>query len=230
MEQLRKKGVDVRLKAAVSQVTPQAVHLKDGEPIPTETVAWTAGVRAHPLAEASGLPTTKRGQVEVLPTLQVPGHPEVYVVGDLAAFQQEGQPLPMLAAVAIQEGEAAARNIGLQVEGKEPQPFVYKDKGIMAVIGRNAAAARLGKRTYTGFPAWVLWLGYHLFKLIGFRNRLMVLVNWAWAYLFFERAVKAILPRDIERGSQALRHAFKRSAAAERHPQVSAGARCDSQG
>jgi NADH dehydrogenase len=193
---LRRMGVEVRARAAVGEVTPHAVHLRDGVAIPTETVVWTAGVRGDPAAQAWGLPTARDGRVKVLPTLQVPGHPQVYVVGDLASVEEDGRPLPMVAPVAIQQGAAAARNILRQVGGAEPLPFRYRDRGTMVTIGRNAAVACLGRRCFSGFPAWVVWLSVHIFKLIGFRNRLLVLINWAWDYFFYERAVRLILPSE----------------------------------
>jgi NADH:quinone reductase (non-electrogenic) len=189
---LCRMGVDVHLQAVVSQITPQAVHLKDGTVIPAETVVWTAGVRGEPLAQTGELPIARNGQVNILPTLQVPGQPEVYVIGDLAYVESGGRSLPMIAPAAIQEGEMAARNIARQLAGQEPLPFRYRDPGTMVTIGRNAAAVYLGGRAFTGFPAWVLWLSVHLFNLIGFRNRLLVLINWAWDYFFYERAVRLI--------------------------------------
>jgi NADH dehydrogenase len=187
-------GVDVRLGAKVGEVTPDAVSLGDGERIPTRTVVWTAGVQGGPIAELSGLPTERDGRVPVLPTLQAPGHPEVYVVGDLAAIGEGGRSLPMVAQVAIQSAISAAGNVLRQIEGKPPQAFHYRDRGSMVTIGRNAAGVAIGARTYTGFPAWVLWLVIHLFNLIGFRNRMMVLINWAWDYLLYERAVRFVFP------------------------------------
>jgi len=194
LKRLRRMGVEVRLQAAVSRVAHDAVHLQDGTVIPAETTVWTAGVRGDPQVANWGLPTARGGRVAVLPTLQVPDHPEVYVIGDLAYFEEEGRPLPMVAPVAIQQGIAAARNILRQIAGEPPVPFRYRDPGSMATIGRNAAVVQLGRWTFTGFPAWVLWLGVHLLRLIGFRNRLLVLINWAWDYLLFERAVRLILP------------------------------------
>ena len=191
---LSRMGVEVRLQARVSQITQDAVHLKDGATIPAETVVWTAGVRGDSLAEAWGLPMARGGRVAVQPTLQLTDHPEVYVIGDLAHVEEAGRPLPMLAPVAMQQGEAAARNIGRQIAGQAPWPFRYRDQGTMAVIGRNAGAVHWRGRAFTGFLAWILWLGVHLFKLIGFRNRLLVLINWAWNYLFYEHAVRLILP------------------------------------
>lgn len=194
LERLRTMEVDVRLNAAVSEISAQAVHLKDGTVVPTETVVWTAGVRGDPAAGAWGLPADASGRVTVLPTLQVSGFPQVFVVGDLARSQEAGAALPMIAPVAIQQGTAAAWNIRRIEKGEEPRPFHYRDRGMMATIGRNAAVAYLGGRSFTGFPAWLVWLGVHLYKLIGFRNRLFVLINWAWDYFLFERTVRLILP------------------------------------
>jgi NADH dehydrogenase len=194
LERLRQKGVDVRLKAVADAITEDAVHLKTGELIPTETVIWTAGVRASSVAESLGLPVNGKGQVSVGPTLQIPEYPEVYVVGDSASFNANGDPLPMVAPVAMQQGEAAARNIIRQVKGQEPRPFHYKNMGMLAVIGRNAAAADLGGVKFTGVLAWVLWIAVHIYRLIGFRNRLQVLTDWGISYFSRERAIRLILP------------------------------------
>jgi NADH dehydrogenase len=131
----------------------------------------------------------------VLPSLQVVGHPDVYAIGDLA--QVQGERLPLIAPVAIQQGEWAAANILRHANGEETLPFRYRDPGSMVAIGRNAAVVRLGGRSFTGFIAWLMWLGVHILKLIGFRNRILVLVNWAWDYLFYERAVRLIFPRAL---------------------------------
>jgi NADH dehydrogenase len=146
------------------------------------------------MAQLWGLPLDRNGRVPVLDTLQAPGYSNVYVVGDLAAVEEGGRQLPMIAPVAIQQGIRAARNIALQLRGRDPEPFRYRDRGMMITVGRNAAVAQLGGVTVTGFPAWVLWLGVHLYKLIGFRNRLMALIDWSWDYFFYERAVRLILP------------------------------------
>jgi NADH dehydrogenase len=136
-----------------------------------------------------------RGErIPILPTLQVAGFPEVSVIGDLAFLEQDGVGLPMIAPVAIQQGRAVAQSIVRQMHGDPPVPFRYRDPGSMVTIGRNAAVAHVSGRRFTGFPAWTLWLGVHLFNLIGYRNRILVLVNWAWDYLFFERAVRLIIP------------------------------------
>lgn len=194
LRRLNSKGVDVRLHALVERVTPWAAVLADGERLPTETVTWTAGVRGDPDAERWGLPLGPQGRVRVEPTLQLPGHPEVRVIGDLAYVEQEGETVPMVAPVAIQQGEHVAKDLLRHLRGEPPRPFSYRDSGVLAVIGRNAAVARVHGRSFTGFFAWLLWLGIHIVKLIGFRNRLVVLINWAWDYFFFERAARLILP------------------------------------
>lgn len=192
---LRKMGVQVLLETQVTEVAGDCVCFQDGSRLPTRSVVWTAGVRGHPLAERWGLPVVRGGRVEVEPTLQLQGYPSVYVIGDMAAFPgEDGQPLPMLAPVAMQQGGHAAANIRRQIASQEPEPFRYFDKGTMATIGRSAAVAHLAGVSFTGFVAWIIWLVVHLFQLIGFRNRLVVLINWAWSYLFFERAVRLILP------------------------------------
>lgn len=203
-KRLQKLGVEIHLRSMVSQITPEHVQIKDGTTIPLETVIWTSGVQGeHINAE---LPTMRNGQVKVLPTLQSPEYPEVYVIGDLAFLEQDEDSLPMLAPVATQEGEAAARNIIRQANGQEPVPFHYHNRGTMATIGRNAAVASIWGHALVGFPAWILWLSIHLYSLIGFRNRLLVFINWAWDYLFFERTVSLIvsLPvlRTISKGSR----------------------------
>lgn len=204
-KRLSEMGVEVRLQSLVDRITPDSLYLQDGAVIPACTTVWAAGVRGEALAQASQLPTARRGRVEVLPTLQVPDHPQVYVVGDLAYFEQDGSPLPMIAQVAIQGGAAAARNIERQLAGQEPLPFHYKDRGTMATIGRNQAVAYAFGRSFTGFPAWILWLTIHLWYLIGFRNRLLVLINWARHYFFREHAACRILPSELPPRSTATR-------------------------
>jgi len=161
LKRFERMGVNVMLNSVVSQITPHSVILKDGKVIPTETVVWTAGVHGEGLPQGWDLPTLPNGQVQVLPTLQVPGQPEVYVVGDLAHFEQDGRPLLQIAPVATQQGEWAVRNILRQVSGEQPLPFCYNDPGMMVTIGRNAAAVQLAGHAFTGFPAWVIWLGVH---------------------------------------------------------------------
>jgi len=203
LEKLKKMGVEVRLGAAVAKVSPGAVIMKDNDNISAQTVVWTAGVRGEPLAGISGIPVTKDGRVTVSATLQVPNHPEIYVIGDLAAINKERQVLPMVAQVAIQSGITSAQNILRQIDGGKPQPFFYRDRGSMITIGRKAAGVAIGSRTFTGFFAWIIWLVIHLFNLIGFRNRVMVLINWAWDYLLYERAVRFIFPSEMPNAKHA---------------------------
>ncbi|MDA1188855.1 MAG: NAD(P)/FAD-dependent oxidoreductase [Chloroflexi bacterium] len=196
LRRLKRMGVDVRLKAAVESITADGVHLKDGEFIAARTVVWTAGVGGHPDLKTWGLPVVRGGRVAVKPTLQLSEHAEVYVVGDSAYLEQDGVPLPMVAPTATQQGVAAARNIRRQIAGEQPKPFRYRDLGTLAVIGRNSAAAEVFGRSFSGIVAWFIWLVYHLYALIGFRNRLVVLTSWAWDYLFLERVVRLVLPGD----------------------------------
>jgi len=192
---LARMGIEVLVDSKVSEVTADFVLLKGGKRISTATVIWTAGVQGAPQAKQWGLPLGRGGRVVVEPTLQLPGHPEVYVAGDLAYVEHEGKPLTQIAPVALQEGTTAARNICRQLSGQRAEAFRYRDRGTMVVIGRNAAIAQLrGGHNCTGWPAWLLWLGVHLFNLIGFRNRLVVMINWAWDYFFFERGVRLMLP------------------------------------
>jgi NADH dehydrogenase len=195
-KRLRKMGVEILLSAMVSQITSEAIKFMDGRTIPLETVIWTAGVHGEPFN--AGLAVLKNGQVQVLPTLQSTDHLEVYITGDLAYLEETRHPEPMLGPVATQQGTAAARNILRQINGQAPRPFHYVNRGTMVTIGRNAAIAHIAGQTFTGFPAWVLWLGIHLYGLIGFRNRLLVMINWAWDYLFYERAVRLIVSSPEE--------------------------------
>lgn len=203
VDRLRRMGVDVRLDAPVERVTPSAVHLAGGEEIPTETVSWTAGVRGNPAAAHWGLPVARGGRITVRPSLQAEGFEDVWVVGDLAYVEEEGEPLPMIAPVAIQEGEHAADNILLHLRGETPLPFRYRHRGMLATIGRNKGVADVFGHRFTGFLAWFFWLAIHIVQLIGFRNRVVVLVNWAWDYFFFERAGRLIMPRREAARSEA---------------------------
>ena len=185
-------GVEVRTGAQVTEVTPDAVYLYH-EQIATRTPLWAAGVAASPLGQSLGVPLDRSGRVIVEPDLTVPGHPDVYVIGDLAAFShQTGKPLPGLAAVAIQQGPAAARNIWRTVQGQPRRAFRYRDRGTMATIGRAAAVAELGPLHLSGLVAWLTWLAVHIVLLIGFENRLLVLLQWAWWYFTSERGARLI--------------------------------------
>lgn len=219
-ERLEGMGVDVRLGRMVERVAPGGVRLDEGTEVPAETVVWTAGVRGDPAARRWGLPVGRGGRVDVEATLQVPGHPEVQVAGDLAGFEQDGELLPQVAPVATQQGEHAARNVLRLAAGREAAPFRYRDRGMLATVGRNHAVAAVFGRAFTGFAAWLLWLVIHVAKLIGFRNRLVVLTNWAWDYFTYERFVRLILPLgeaarlETSRGGEALSAAESALAAA----------------
>ena len=189
---LWRKHVEVRFGATVADFDGARVLLKSGEVIPAHTVIWAAGAQASQLGARLGLPTARQGRMVVEPTLRVPGHPEISVIGDAAYFEDGGQPLPMVAPVAMQMADVVARNIGHTIRGEPLETFRYRDPGTLATIGRNAAVARLFGINWTGFPAWVMWLGVHIIQLIGFRNKLFVLLNWAWDYFFYERAVRLI--------------------------------------
>jgi len=189
---LWRKWIEVRFGASVADFDGERVRLKSGEVIPARTVIWAAGVKAASLNEGVGLAAGRQGRIAVESTLQVPGHPEVYLIGDASYVEEHGAPLPMVAPVAIQMAEAAAQNIVRTMRGKPLQPFRYRDQGTLATIGRNAAVAHVFGLQLSGFPAWVMWLVVHIIQLIGFRNKLFVLLNWAWDYFFYERAVRLI--------------------------------------
>jgi NADH dehydrogenase len=195
LDTLRKRGVEVRLGQAMERATPDEVVLKDGGVIRTRTLIWGAGVRAHPLADVLGLEQTRGGRIVVGEDLSVPGRPEVFVVGDLAgAGDGKGGLLPQVAQPAIQEARHAAKNVERTLKGEPRTGFEYKDKGIMATIGRNAAVTELpsGAR-FEGVLAWYMWLVLHLAYIIGFRSRLAVLVNWIWSYITYDRHARIIV-------------------------------------
>jgi NADH dehydrogenase len=193
-ETLWNKHVEVRFGAMVTDFDGKRIMLRSGEVIPAHTLIWAAGVRAAGMLNSLDVQQASNGRVVVTPTLQIEKHPDVYVIGDAAYLEKDGQPLPMMAPVAIQMAEVAAKNIQLSLQGKSPVEFIYKDPGSLATIGRNAAVARIHGFQFSGFVAWVVWLAVHLIQLIGFRNRLLVLINWAWDYFFYERAVRLITP------------------------------------
>ncbi len=191
--QLRELGVEVMTGTIVTAIEPGLV--KVGEQVfPSSVTLWAAGVAASPLGRALGVPLDKPGRVIVNQDLSVPGHPEVFVIGDLANFTPAGEknPLPGLAPVAMQQGTHAAKNIGADVNGQQRKPFHYRDKGTMATIGRAAAVADLGKFHFSGLVAWLMWLFVHLMFLVGFRNRLLVMIEWAWSYLTYQRSARLI--------------------------------------
>jgi len=189
---LQHKHVTVRLASMVTGFDGETVTLQDGSLIHARTLIWTAGERAAGLVDQLGLPQAGSGRVRVDPALQVPGHPRIFVIGDAAYLEDLHGPLPMLATVALQEARSEARNIARQVNGLEPLPFRYRDPGLLAAIGRNAAVAYLGGIPFHGFLAWLIWVVLHIFRIIGFRNRLVVMINWAWDYFLYYRAERLI--------------------------------------
>jgi NADH dehydrogenase len=191
---LTRRGVEVVLGVGVDKVDADAVHLRDGTRIPTRTLVWTAGVEATSLARTMGVAVGPGGRIIVDPDLTVPGHPEVFAIGDIAVSGDgTGGSLPGVAQVAIQGGRHAGRMIRAQLDGQPTKPFRYRDKGSMATIGRHDAVAELpGGILLTGPIGWLAWLGLHLLYLIGFRNRANVLVNWGWNYLTYDRGSRII--------------------------------------
>jgi NADH dehydrogenase len=190
---LESKDVEILLNTRLTDYNGQRITLADGEQIETYTLIWTAGVRSAELTDQLGVQQAASRRVRVEPTLQVPQHPEVFVLGDAAYLEDgHGQPLPMLATVAQQEAKVAAQNLQKILKGETPEPFQYKDPGLLATIGRNAAVARIWGLSFSGFIAWVIWVVLHIYRLIGFRNRLVVLINWAWDYLFYDNQVRLI--------------------------------------
>jgi NADH dehydrogenase len=199
-ETLEARGVEVLLDAMVERVTADTVALAGGQKIPACTVVWAAGVRAAPLADALGLEQASGGRVVVDADLRAAGHPEAFVIGDIAAARApDGGFEPQLAPVAIQEARHAAAQIRRLLVGRATEAFEYHDPGTMATIGRNAAVAELGRFRFRGFLAWVMWLVLHLMQLIGFRNRASVLLDWAWNYVTYDRSARIIDMELLER-------------------------------
>lgn len=190
--QLKEMGVEVRTNALVTNIQPGMVSVGK-EKIPAAVILWGAGVSASPLGRMLGVSTDKAGRVIVEPDLTVPGHPEVFVTGDLAsARRHNGQPVPGVAPAAIQMGKFAARQIKRSVTAKPREEFAYLDKGSLATIGRSRAVADFGKIHISGYFAWLAWLFIHLLFLIGFRNRFFVMTEWAWAYLTYSHSARLI--------------------------------------
>ena len=189
--QLERLGVTVWTNRMVTGVDAEGVQLGN-ERLAARTVLWAAGVAASPLGRFLGAPLDRAGRVRVQPDLSVPGHPEIFVVGDLASI--EG--VPGIAPAAKQMGRHAARNIVLSLKGEPTRPFRYRDYGQLATISRNSAVAQLGKLELSGYPAWLMWLLAHIYFLINFRNRLVVMLDWAWSYWTYDRYARIIIRRD----------------------------------
>jgi NADH:ubiquinone reductase (H+-translocating) len=197
--QLEGLGVQVWTGAPVTGIDDSGVSI-GGDRLVARTVVWAAGVQASPMGRALGAPLDRAGRVKVTPELTLPGNPEVFVIGDLAAVEQDGRPVPGVAPAAMQMGRHTAANIVRAVRGEALVPFRYRDKGSLATIGRSAGVAWFGgRRTLIGFVAWVAWLAIHIFFLIGFRNRFVVMVTWAWAYLTYQRSARLIFGHTTTR-------------------------------
>ena len=190
---LQNKNVDVHLNTKMQDYNGSRVTLGDGATIETQTLIWTAGAKAAGIIDTLPVEKASMGRVRVMPTLNLPLFPEAFVIGDAAFLPDEnGQALPMLSTVAIQQGQAVAKNIRLMMEGGQPLKFRYKDPGLLATVGRNAAVARIFGLSFSGFIAWVIWVFLHIYRIIGFRNRLIVMFNWAWDYFFYDNQVRLI--------------------------------------
>ncbi len=190
--ELEKLGVEVKTNAAVEDVTADGVVIA-GQHVSASTVIWAAGVQASPAGKWLGAKMDRAGRVLVEPDLTLPGHPEVFVIGDTASLMENGKPLPGVAPVAMQQGRYVARAIRRRLAGKTNNaPFHYRNKGNLATIGRSYAITDLGFLKLTGFVAWLIWLVVHIFYLIGFRNRMLVMAQWAWAYLTYQHGARLI--------------------------------------
>jgi NADH dehydrogenase len=189
--ELRRLGVVVRTETFVTNIRPGTVEAA-GWIIPTHTVIWAAGNTASPLLKSLHTPLDRQGRAIVGRDCTIPGHPEVFVLGDAALFEQDGRPLPGVSPAAIQMGRYAARTIQRDLAGRPREPFSYWDKGQLAVIGRGQAVADIGRLHFGGFIAWLLWIFVHVFFLIGFRNRVIVMLEWAWAYFTYQRGARLI--------------------------------------
>ena len=192
VDQLQRLGVEVQTSSLVTGIEPGAVRMGEAR-MPAAVILWAAGVAASPLGKKLGVPVDRAGRVLVNPDLSIAGHPEVFVIGDLATLKDDhGKLLPGVAPVAMHEGTATAKNIQRDLRHEPRQNFHYVDKGSLATIGRAAAVADFGKFHVSGFIAWLSWLFIHIFFLIGFRNRIIVLIQWAWSYFTYERGARLI--------------------------------------
>jgi NADH dehydrogenase len=188
---LERLGVEVRTGSIVTGVDDDGVTV-GAEHISASTVLWAAGVAASPIAQSLGVPLDRAGRVTPEPTLALAAHPNIFIVGDMCVFVQDGKPLPGVAQVAMQQGTRAGQNIRRAIAGLPLEPFRYKDYGIMATIGRGSAVGDIFGLKISGFFAWLFWIFLHIFWLIGFRNRFVVMTEWAWAYFSLQRRVRLI--------------------------------------
>ena len=189
--QLERLGVEVLTDTLVTAIDEDGIEFGETR-IGARTVLWAAGVAASPLATSLGVPLDRAGRVHVQTDLSIPDHPEVFVIGDLMAMESGGKPVPGIAPAALQSGRHAAANIANRIDGLSTAPFRYRDKGTLATIGRSAAVAHLGRLRFSGYFAWIFWWLVHVFFLIGFRNRFLVMFSWAWSYITFQRGARLI--------------------------------------
>jgi NADH dehydrogenase len=219
--QLERLGVEVRLNSAVTGVRPAEIHIGN-EVMSASVVLWAAGVAASPLGRALGGPVDRAGRVLVQADLSLPGHSEVFVIGDLASLKHaDGKQLPGVAPVAMQQGRWVARQVAADLAGKARAPFHYDDKGSLATIGRAAAVAQFGKVHISGFLAWLSWLFIHIFFLIGFRNRIIVMIQWAWSYFTYDRSARLITGETQRIAVSAMEYAEQAADAAYQQEEVS---------
>ena len=219
-EQLRHLGVEVRTSAMVTNLEPGLVHIGQ-TPLPAAVILWAAGVAASPLGKKLGVPTDRAGRVLINPDLSIPSHPEVFVIGDLASLKDKaGKLLPGVAPVAMQQGTWAAKNIMRDIHHEQRENFLYHDKGSLATIGRAAAIAQFGKVHISGFVAWLAWLFIHIMFLIGFRNRIIVLIQWAWSYVTYERGARLITGSSDLPGWETVRQSATAIKAPDDRPKV----------
>ena len=197
-EQLVRLGVTVHTGQAVTEIG-DGYLIFGGQRLAARTILWAAGVAASPLGRQLGAEVDRAGRVKVNADLSLPSHPEVFVAGDLASLQVDGKPVPGVAPAAKQMGNCAADNIAARIRGRPPTLFRYRDWGALATIGRHSAVAQLPNLKFSGFFAWWFWLLLHIYFLIGFRSRLIVLINWAWSYFTYERGARIILGQTYER-------------------------------
>jgi len=197
--QLEALGVQVSTGSPVSDLGPGGVQI-GADHLAARTVVWAAGLQGSPLARTLGVELDRSGRVRVRPDLTLPGHPETAVIGDLASLEQDGKLVPGVAPAAMQMGAHAARNIGRSLRGEPLAPFRYLDKGSLATIGRRRGVAMIGRLHLSGLVAWLAWLMIHVFFLIGYRNRLMVMLEWAWAYVTYDRSARLIVGRGSAPG------------------------------
>jgi NADH dehydrogenase len=205
-KQLERLGVQVRTATKVKNITRARVELENGETILAENIVWAAGVSASPLSQKLGVELDRAGRVQVNPDLSLPGHPEVFAIGDMAlVMDMNNKPVPGVSPAAMQMARHVARIIERELAspGGAPRPaVVYSDKGTMATIGRSAAVAQIGRIKFSGFIAWLAWLGVHLIFLIGFRNRLAVLLQWTYSYFAYKRGARIVVGAQTSESAQ----------------------------